>query len=127
LLPGSISKYCLQNSPIPVIVVRPNAQRAKGKRKRQADPTRQQYRDLLDKSGSDEHFRDISQEALDLTEDEAAAVAAAIGIEVQKEQAQPRQSPLAQVQSADDPTVIRIDNAVSDAIAVENAVEASKT
>lgn len=31
LLPGSISKYCLQNSPVPVIVVRPSAKREKKK------------------------------------------------------------------------------------------------
>jgi hypothetical protein len=131
LLPGSISKYCLQNSPIPVIVVRPNSQRAKGKRKRQADPTRQQYRDLLDKSGSEEHFMNMSQEALDVTEDEAAAVAAAIGLDAQKDQAQHRQSPLVQVQSADDAAVSNIDKAVTMAASAENSsnqsVEQDKT
>ncbi|KAF2084798.1 adenine nucleotide alpha hydrolases-like protein, partial [Saccharata proteae CBS 121410] len=50
LMPGSVSKYCLQHSPVPVIVVRPNAQRAKTKKKRLQDPSRGGYRDLLDKS-----------------------------------------------------------------------------
>ena len=47
LLPGSISKYCLQHSPIPCVVVRPSQKRQKKKAKREADPTRQSYRDLL--------------------------------------------------------------------------------
>ena len=111
LLPGSISKYCLQNSPIPVIVVRPNAQRARGKRKRQADRTRQQYRDLLDKSGSEDQLYSMSQETLHASEDEAAAVAAAIGVDLQRDQAPHRQnsSPLVQVQSANDAPLPRID------------------
>ncbi|KAF1812808.1 hypothetical protein P152DRAFT_378087, partial [Eremomyces bilateralis CBS 781.70] len=50
LLPGSISKYCLQHSPVPVIVVRPNSKRAKNKQKRLHDPSRQSYRDLVYKS-----------------------------------------------------------------------------
>lgn len=36
LLPGSISKYCLQQSPVPVIVVRPSAKREYTKNKRRA-------------------------------------------------------------------------------------------
>jgi Universal stress protein family len=102
LLPGSISKYCLQNSPIPVIVVRPNAQRARSKRKRQADPSLQEFRDLLDKSGTEDHFKSISQDQLEeAAEDEAAAVLAAIGLTA-KEIAAQRQSPLSQVHSAED-------------------------
>lgn len=50
LLPGSVSKYCLQHSPVPVIVVRPSSKRDKKKRKRLQDPTRRGYRDILDKS-----------------------------------------------------------------------------
>ncbi|EON69999.1 hypothetical protein W97_09265 [Coniosporium apollinis CBS 100218] len=91
LLPGSVSKYCLQHSPVPVIVVRPNAKRAKHKRQRLEDPERQGYRNLLAKSGPqgghilDRSNRDsllldnpkpISQAESDA---EAAAVAAAIG------------------------------------------------
>ena len=47
---GSVSKYCLQYSPIPVIVVRPSRKREAKKRKRQQDPSRTGYRDILDKS-----------------------------------------------------------------------------
>ncbi|GAB7346212.1 hypothetical protein MBLNU457_4946t2 [Dothideomycetes sp. NU457] len=50
LMPGSVSKYCLQHSPVPVIVVRPLSKRDKKKRKRMQDPTRRGYRDILDKS-----------------------------------------------------------------------------
>ena len=50
LLPGSVSKYCLQHSPVPVIVVRPNSKREKRKRKRLDDPNRYGYRELLEKS-----------------------------------------------------------------------------
>ncbi|KAI7485142.1 adenine nucleotide alpha hydrolases-like protein [Hortaea werneckii] len=47
---GSVSKYCLQYSPVPVIVVRPSSKREAKKRKRLQDPDRQGYRDILDKS-----------------------------------------------------------------------------
>lgn len=47
---GSVSKYCLQYSPVPVIVVRPSSKREKKKRKRMRDPSRTGYRDILDKS-----------------------------------------------------------------------------
>lgn len=47
---GSVSKYCLQYSPVPVIVVRPSSKREAKKRKRQQDPARSGYRDILDKS-----------------------------------------------------------------------------
>ncbi|KAF2139305.1 uncharacterized protein K452DRAFT_275486 [Aplosporella prunicola CBS 121167] len=104
LLPGSVSKYCLQHSPVPVIVVRPSTKRAKTKRKRLQDPTRTGYRDLLDKSGPagshilDTHNRhsimlgDIAKEA---SEEEAAAVAKAVGFVPP-----PDPSPLAQVENA---------------------------
>jgi len=49
-MPGSVSKYCLQHSPVPVIVVRPSSKRDKKKRKRLMDPGRRGYRDILDKS-----------------------------------------------------------------------------
>lgn len=52
LLPGSVSKYCLQNSPVPVIVVRPSSKREKKKQKRQADPNRRGYSDILERSGA---------------------------------------------------------------------------
>jgi nucleotide-binding universal stress UspA family protein len=47
LLPGSVSKYCLQHSPVPVIVVRPTSKRDKAKSKRTNDPDRQGYREIL--------------------------------------------------------------------------------
>lgn len=49
LLPGSVSKYCLQHSPIPVIVVREHLKREKRKAKRAADPSssRRLYREAL--------------------------------------------------------------------------------
>lgn len=50
LMPGSVSKYCLQHSPVPVIVVRPSSKRDKKKKKRLRDPSRRGYRDILDKS-----------------------------------------------------------------------------
>ncbi|PNS17176.1 hypothetical protein CAC42_7230 [Sphaceloma murrayae] len=50
LMPGSVSKYCLQHSPVPVVVVRPSSKRDKKKRKRLKDPARRGYRDILDKS-----------------------------------------------------------------------------
>jgi hypothetical protein len=52
LLPGSVSKYCLQHSPVPVIVVRPNTKRVKSKRKRAQDPTRHTYQDMLRRSSA---------------------------------------------------------------------------
>lgn len=88
MLPGSVSKYCLQHSPVPVIVVRPTSKRAKTKRKRLQDPSRTGYRDLLDKSGSaGGHLLDMGHRhsvMLDelqsaATDEEAAAVAKAVG------------------------------------------------
>ncbi|KAL2001479.1 hypothetical protein VTN02DRAFT_1698 [Thermoascus thermophilus] len=82
LLPGSVSKYCLQQSPIPVIVVRPSAKREKKKKKRLADPNRHSYNDILkmsEKRGS--RLFDTSTDSLTkLQEEEAAAVAKAIGL-----------------------------------------------
>ncbi|KAF2859920.1 hypothetical protein K470DRAFT_218278, partial [Piedraia hortae CBS 480.64] len=50
LTSGSISKYCLQYSPVPVIVVRPSKKRDAKKRKRLLNRDRQGYRDILDKT-----------------------------------------------------------------------------
>src|SRR4051794_40693645 len=50
LLPGSVSKYCLQHSPVPVIVVRPNEKRERKKRKRQDNATRKTYMDIMNKN-----------------------------------------------------------------------------
>ncbi|KIW08227.1 uncharacterized protein PV09_01155 [Verruconis gallopava] len=110
LLPGSISKFCLQNSAVPVIVVRPNMQRSRGKRKRQQDPTRQGYRDLLDRAGFEGHILDEKnrysvdylggkEEERPASTDESAAVAAAIGFRKQERSAS-KGSPLTKVESA---------------------------
>ncbi|KAL7275467.1 hypothetical protein RUND412_001595 [Rhizina undulata] len=52
LLPGSVSKYCLQHSPVPVIVVRPSSKRDKKKAKRKADPGRKVYQEILQNSAA---------------------------------------------------------------------------
>ncbi|GMF71448.1 unnamed protein product [Aspergillus oryzae] len=84
LLPGSVSKYCLQQSPIPVIVVRPSTKREKKKKKRLADPTRRNYNHILElseqrgsklfdaSSSTDSHVSKLPGEE--------AAVAAALGL-----------------------------------------------
>ncbi|KAL5418332.1 hypothetical protein PMIN04_007374 [Paraphaeosphaeria minitans] len=81
LLPGSVSKYCLQHSPVPVIVVRPSSKRNKARTKRALDPNRHSYKDLLEKSGHliDTDARIFTADSQGASEDEAAAVAAAIG------------------------------------------------
>lgn len=88
LLPGSVSKYCLQNSPVPVVVVRPSDKREKKKKKRLADPNRRTYQDIRDQSGhagsqmldKSEREKVVAQSIGQASEGEAAAVAKAIGI-----------------------------------------------
>lgn len=85
LLPGSVSKYCLQHSPIPVIVVRPTQKREKKKKKRLADPTRRSYNNILqlsEKRGSGLFDTNINTDSnIDKQpEEEAAAVAEAVGL-----------------------------------------------
>ncbi|GAQ43399.1 hypothetical protein AtubIFM55763_010952 [Aspergillus tubingensis] len=84
LLPGSVSKYCLQQSPIPVIVVRPTTKREKKKKKRLADPTRRNYNNILEMSerrGSHIFDRSSSRDSsVSKLPDEEAAVAAALGL-----------------------------------------------
>lgn len=88
LLPGSVSKYCLQHSPIPVIVVRPSPKREKKKRKRRADPTRRSYNHILEMSGQRGSSRifdaSSSTESSSISKlpDEEAAVAEALGLPV---------------------------------------------
>ncbi|MCJ1313862.1 hypothetical protein MMC25_007542 [Agyrium rufum] len=89
LLPGSVSKYCLQNSPVPVIVVRPQDKREKKKRKRVADPNRRAYMNMLQQNGAATsglldriekgEFHAKGGTAAD-NEKEAQAVARAIGL-----------------------------------------------
>ncbi|KAJ5725684.1 uncharacterized protein N7483_007041 [Penicillium malachiteum] len=84
LLPGSVSKYCLQKSPIPVIVVRPSPKREKKKNKRRADPTRKSYNHILElseKRGTRIFDASSSTESsITRLPDEDAAVAEALGI-----------------------------------------------
>lgn len=63
---NSFSKWCLQYSPIPVVVVRPDDKREKKKSKRLADPSRRGYADMLRDSGVGTHEADIdmSKEAM---------------------------------------------------------------
>ncbi|KAF2006978.1 adenine nucleotide alpha hydrolases-like protein [Amniculicola lignicola CBS 123094] len=106
LLPGSVSKYCLQHSPVPVIVVRPSSKRDKARSKRAQDPNRQGYKDILDKSGPQGgHILDLNnlsnfiveEDEGGVTDDEAAAVAAAVGYKPQ-----PEASSLSQVEATPD-------------------------
>lgn len=48
---GSVSKYCLSHSPVPVIVVRPESKVKKVLAKRKADPKRGKHFDDMSKSG----------------------------------------------------------------------------
>ena len=88
LLPGSVSKYCLQNSPVPVVVVRPSSKREKKKHKRKADPARKEYMNMLAQvgEGGSNIFNRIETEkapgevTVEASQKEADAVARAIGI-----------------------------------------------
>jgi hypothetical protein len=98
-----VSKYCLQNSPVPVIVVRPNAQRAHSRRKRRTrDPAQTYYRDLLERATPDGGGGNGADDMFE-SEDEAAQVAKAIGVEpTPRGDVLGKASPLSQVQSASD-------------------------
>ncbi|KAK9237873.1 hypothetical protein V1525DRAFT_419084 [Lipomyces kononenkoae] len=75
LLPGSISKYCLQHSPVPVIVVRPGDKRLKNKGKRQADPARRVYMDIVESSKSSSARTRSVRSSLDLPNDDLEQLA----------------------------------------------------
>lgn len=49
---GSVSKYCLSHSPVPIIVVRPESKVRKAMAKRRADPKRGKHFDELTKARS---------------------------------------------------------------------------
>lgn len=94
---------------MPVIVVRPNMQRSRGKRKRQQNPSRQGYRDLLDRAGPEGHLLDEKhrysvdhlggrEEERPASADESAAVAAALG--VRQRERMGKGSPLTKIESA---------------------------
>jgi nucleotide-binding universal stress UspA family protein len=95
LLPGSVSKYCLQHSPVPVIVV--NAKRDKAKTKRANDPERNTYKEILAKS---ESLIDVNspRNSFFANDEEALAVATAAG----SKQAPDAVHPLAQVEHAEE-------------------------
>ncbi|KAJ5281624.1 hypothetical protein N7478_006996 [Penicillium angulare] len=84
LLPGSVSKYCLQQSPIPVIVVRPSPKREKKKKKRRADPTRRSYNHILELSekrgGRIFDASSSTESSISKLPDEEAKVAEALGL-----------------------------------------------
>jgi hypothetical protein len=82
---NSFSKWCLQHSPVPVVVVRPTEKRIKKKMKRDADPTRQDYARILKESGIEEHeiaggAKSSKFEVSNDLDTEAHAVAAALGL-----------------------------------------------
>lgn len=82
---NSFSKYCLQYSPVPVVVVRPDEKRKKKKDKRSHDPSRQSYIGML-ASNQGRHEADSENSSLyDLEvrlspDEEAHRVAAALGL-----------------------------------------------
>jgi len=82
---NSFSKYCLQYSPVPVVVVRPDDKRLKKKEKRMQDTSRQSYAQMLQHNGG-KHEADSEASSLFELEkglspdEEAHRVAAAIGL-----------------------------------------------
>ncbi|KAI4096731.1 MAG: hypothetical protein LQ348_001901 [Seirophora lacunosa] len=84
---GSVSRYCLQNSPVPCIVVRPTRKRLAKKAKRRADDKRRNYASVVELSGARgsqmvlNPVEGLAELAAGGAGDaEAQAVAAAIGI-----------------------------------------------
>lgn len=82
---NSFSKYCLQYSPVPVVVVRPDDKRKKKKEKRSGDPSRNTYSSIL-AVNQGVHEADIrneqnwDEETKLSPDEEAHRVAAAIGL-----------------------------------------------
>lgn len=82
---GSVSKYCLQRSPVPTIVVRPSTKRTKKKMKRQAEQGRSVYSNILSatRSVGGQHAKSGSIDASGFTTksgaEEANAVEKAVG------------------------------------------------
>ena len=82
---NSFSKYCLQYSPIPVVVVRPDDKRLKKKTKRSQDPGRQSYAAMLaynaGRHEADNEASSVYEFERGISADEEAhRVAAAIGL-----------------------------------------------
>lgn len=83
LLPGSVSKYCLQQSPIPVIVVRPEVKRNEKKSKRSKDPNRQSRGLVMDMDRRRSRVLNNSSstdDSISRLPGEEAAVAEAVGL-----------------------------------------------
>jgi len=81
----SFSKYCLQYSPVPVVVVRPTEKRMKKREKRAADATRKTYADILRATGGKheidvESFRSYRLQAGISADEEAHHVARVLGL-----------------------------------------------
>lgn len=82
---NSFSKWCLQYSPIPVVVVRPPEKRMNERAKRDADLGRQHYARILMESGIDNHettmcSNNSNLRASNSPDVDAHAVAAALGL-----------------------------------------------
>ena len=80
---SSFSKYCLQYSPVPVVVVRPTEKREKKKLKRAGDPSRQSYAAILagHKHEADSENSSVYELEPNITADEEAhRVAMAVGL-----------------------------------------------
>ncbi|PSR78446.1 hypothetical protein BD289DRAFT_122338 [Coniella lustricola] len=82
---NSFSKYCLQYSPVPVVVVRPDEKRQKKKDKRDNDPEKQSYRQMLQSSQGIHEANDESIGAWEIeskisADEEAGKVAKALGL-----------------------------------------------
>ncbi|KAJ9492117.1 hypothetical protein VN97_g1160 [Penicillium thymicola] len=123
LLPGSVSKYCLQQSPIPVIVVRPSPKREKKKKKRRADPTRRSYNQILEMSeqrGSQIFGASASNDSsTSKLPDEEAAVAEALGLPASYSNAASRSS-----LSVSDRSSISHDDSDSTSYPIRNSLDA---
>jgi hypothetical protein len=82
---NSFSKYCLQYSPVPVVVVRPTEKRVKKKEKRAADATRQTYASMLAATHGKHEADSTTSKAYDLEvqispDEEAHQVAKVLGL-----------------------------------------------
>lgn len=82
---NSFSKYCLQYSPVPVVVVRPDEKRQKKRDKRDNDPEKRSYRQMLQANkgiheADSETAADWQIESKLSADEEAGKVARALGL-----------------------------------------------
>lgn len=82
---NSFSKYCLQYSPVPVVVVRPDEKRQKKKGKRDNDPEKRGYRQMLQSNQGIHEADNDSVSAWEIESklsavEEAGKVARALGL-----------------------------------------------